>query len=86
MLVFPQAEMKVQSGGRGVIILALDADERLAAIAVPPDDATLSIEGTGRGNKPIVITLSPRQREGLRHRRARRGATLTPKIKPERMG
>ncbi|MDR1462324.1 MAG: DNA topoisomerase IV subunit A [Azoarcus sp.] len=85
MLVFPQAEMKVQAGGRGVIVMALDDDEHLAAIAVPADDAALEIEGMGRGNKPISISLSTARREGLRHRRARRGMLLTPKIKPERM-
>ncbi|MDR1063394.1 MAG: DNA topoisomerase IV subunit A [Azoarcus sp.] len=85
MLIFPQAEMKVQAGGRGVIIMALDDDERLAAIAVPADDAPLVIEGIGRGNKPITLNLSAAQRTGLRHRRARRGTPLTPKIKPEKM-
>ena len=29
--------------------------------------------------------LKPGQREPLRHRRARKGAPLTPKVKPERM-
>ncbi|MDR2881770.1 MAG: DNA topoisomerase IV subunit A, partial [Azoarcus sp.] len=85
ILVFPQAEMKVQSGGRGVIVMALDSDERLVATAVPADDAPLTIEGIGRGNKPATLTLSPSQRTGLRHRRARRGSVLASKIKPERM-
>ena len=85
MLVFTRAEMKVQSGGRGVIIMALDTGEVLAAVAVPADDAPLIVEGTGRGNKPAMLTLSPAQREGLRHRRARRGALLASKIKPERL-
>jgi topoisomerase-4 subunit A len=78
--------MKVQAGGRGVIVMALDEDERLVAVAVPSDDAPLTVEGVGRGNKPTTITLTPTQREGLRHRRARRGSLLAPRIKPERMG
>jgi topoisomerase-4 subunit A len=86
ILIFPQAEMKVQTGGRGVIVMALDDGERLAAAAVPADGAPLAVEGIGRGGKPITITLSAAQRVGLRHRRARRGTLLTPKIKPERMG
>ena len=85
ILVFPQAEMKVQSGGRGVIVMALDPDERLTATAVPADNAPLTVEGIGRGNKPATLTLTPTQREGLRHRRARRGSILVSKIKPERM-
>ncbi|MDR2260867.1 MAG: DNA topoisomerase IV subunit A [Azoarcus sp.] len=85
MLLFPRAEMKVQSGGRGVILMALDGDERLAAVAIPADDAPLVIEGAGRGNKPVVLTLRPTQREGSRHRRARRGTPLAVKIRPGRM-
>ncbi|MCK2125769.1 DNA topoisomerase IV subunit A [Thauera aromatica] len=85
LLVFPRPEMKTQSGGRGVIVMALDEGEALAAVAVPADDAVLSVEGTGRGGKPVRIELKPAQREPLRHRRARKGAPLTPRVKPERM-
>ena len=85
LLVFPRAELKVQAGGRGVIVVALDEDERLAATAVPADDAPLVIEGTGRANKPVTVTLSHTQREAIRHRRARRGMLLAPRIKPEKM-
>ncbi|CAL93729.1 DNA topoisomerase IV subunit A [Azoarcus olearius] len=85
ILVFPRAEMKTQSGGRGVIVMALDEGEALSAVAVPADDAVLTIEGAGRGGKSTTVELKPAQREGLRHRRARKGAPLTPKVKPERM-
>ena len=77
--------MKTQSGGRGVIVMALDEGEALAAVAVPADDAVLTVEGIGRGGKAVTIELKPSQREPLRHRRARKGAPLTPKVKPERM-
>ena len=85
LLVFPRSEMKTQSGGRGVIVMALDEGEALAAVAVPADDAVLAVEGTGRGGKAVRLELKPGQREPLRHRRARKGAPLTPKVKPERM-
>jgi len=85
LLVFPRPEMKTQSGGRGVIVMALDEGEALAAVAVPADDAVLTVEGIGRGNRAVSITLKPAQREPLRHRRARKGSPLTPKVKPERM-
>ena len=71
LLVFPRAEMKMQAGGRGVIVMALDEGEVLAAVAVPADDAVLVVEGIGRGGKAIVQELKPAQREPLRHRRAR---------------
>ncbi len=83
ILVFPRSEMKVQSGGKGVIIMALDAGEKLAAVAIPPDDATLVVSGIGRGSKPTEIELKPSQRESLRHRRARKGMALPKQIKTE---
>ncbi|MHB1374283.1 MAG: DNA gyrase subunit A, partial [Thauera sp.] len=85
LLVFPRPEMKTQSGGRGVIVMALDEGEALAAVAVPADDAVLAVEGIGRGGKAVTIELKPSQREPLRHRRARKGVPLTPRVKPERM-
>jgi topoisomerase IV subunit A len=85
ILVFPRPEMKTQSGGRGVIVMALDEGEALAAVAVPADDAMLAVEGIGRGGKAVTIELKPSQREPLRHRRARKGVPLTPKVTPERM-
>ncbi len=85
LLVFPRAEMKMQSGGRGVIVMALDSGEALAAVAVPADDAVLVLEGIGRGSRAITQEIKPSQREPLRHRRARKGVPLTPKIKPESM-
>ncbi len=86
MLVFPRIEMKRQSGGRGVIVMALDEDEALAAVAVPADDAVLTVHGIGRGGRELALELKPAQREALRHRRARRGSALVPKIRPQRMG
>ena len=83
ILVFPRSEMKVQSGGRGVIVMALDAGEQLAAVAVPADDASLFVRGIGRGSKPTEIELKPTQRETLRHRRARKGLVLPKQIRPE---
>lgn len=85
VLIFPRAEMKVQAGGRGVIVMGMDEGETLCAVAVPADDAVLTVEGIGRGSKPASVTLKPAQREGLRHRRARKGAPLAIRLKPERM-
>ncbi|MCC4115304.1 DNA topoisomerase IV subunit A [Aromatoleum toluclasticum] len=82
ILVFMRSEMKVQSGGRGVIVMALDDKEALVAVAVPPDQATLRVEGTGRGGKTIAVELKPSQLVPLLHRRARKGMALTPKVAP----
>ena len=83
ILVFPRNEMKVQSGGRGVIVMALDAGEALAAVAVPADDANLVVSGIGRGGKTTEIELKPAQRQALQHRRARKGMALSKQIRPE---
>lgn len=82
ILVFPRSEMKVQGGGRGVIVMGLDADEDLVAVALPPNDAGVVVEGVGRGNKPVALTLKPAQIEGWRHRRARKGLLLPQKMRP----
>ena len=85
MLVFPLSEMKVQAGGRGVIVMALEENETLNAVAVPANDADLQVDGSARGGKPAQVTLSPAQRESLRHRRARKGMSLARKLTPERL-
>ncbi|NMG32452.1 DNA topoisomerase IV subunit A, partial [Aromatoleum evansii] len=82
ILVFMRSEMKVQAGGRGVIVMALDDKEALVAVAVPADEATLRVEGTGRGGKAVTIDLKPSQLASLVHRRARKGMALTPKVAP----
>ena len=82
VLVFPSSEMKVQSGGRGVIVMALDADAQLAAVAVPDNADNLVIQGIGRGSRATELSIKPNQLELWRHRRARKGVPLPQKIKP----
>ena len=82
LLLFPLAEMKVQAGGRGVIVMALEDGEALADVAVPADAAILVVEGVGRAGKPLRLEIKPGQRETWRGKRARKGAVLTPKIRP----
>ena len=86
ILVFMRSEMKVQAGGRGVIVMALDDDESLVAVAVPADDAVLKVEGIGRGNKAATVELKPSQLATLIHRRARKGMQLAIRIKPLTLG
>jgi topoisomerase-4 subunit A len=86
ILVFMRSEMKVQAGGRGVIVMALDDDESLVAAAVPADDAVLRVEGIGRGNKAATVELKPAQLATLIHRRARKGMQLAIRIKPLTLG
>jgi topoisomerase-4 subunit A len=82
ILVFLRSEMKVQAGGRGVIVMGLDEDESMVAVAVPADDAVLKVEGVGRGNKPATVDLKPVQLATLVFRRARKGVPLAIRLRP----
>ena len=82
MLAFARSEMKVQAGGRGVIVMGLDEGESLVAVALPPAGSVISIDAIGRGSKPVRLTLKPAQLEHWRQRRARKGLALSQKVKP----
>ena len=81
LLVFPIEEMKVQSGGRGVIAMALEKGETLVAVTVN-DGTRAEIEGAGRGGKAKTVSVGPREMEKYRLHRARKGCLLSEKIKP----
>ena len=55
--------------------------------SVPRQQQTIYLhrESAGRGGKAVTSEPKPSQREPLRHRSARKGVPLTPKVKPERM-
>ena len=82
ILVFGRSEMKVQAGGRGVIVMGLDEGESLAAVAVPSPDATLTVIGAGRSGKTTELAIKPAQLEAMRFRRARKGNTLNRNLRP----
>jgi topoisomerase-4 subunit A len=82
VLVFPLTEMKEQSGGRGIIVMGLDTDATLAAVAVPDNAAGLTITGIMRGGRESEQQIKPSQLELWRHRRARKGMNLPTRIKP----
>lgn len=81
LLYFPRAEMKVMPRGRGMIVMGLDEKEELAAICCPPTDAVV-VSGIGRGGKEIELLVKGVALEACRGKRARKGDTLAPKIKP----
>ncbi|MDQ7987998.1 MAG: DNA topoisomerase IV subunit A [Candidatus Dactylopiibacterium sp.] len=82
LLYFPRAEMKVMPRGRGMIVMGLDEGEALAAVACPPTDA-VRVTGIGRGGKAVEIPVKGVALEACRGKRARKGGTLTPRVKPE---
>ncbi len=80
LLVFPLAEMREVPRGRGVIIIGLDRDEKLAAIGLATG-RRVALQGTNRLGRSVVAAI-----EGdalARHllRRARKGSLVGQKIK-----
>jgi len=81
LLYFPRAEMKVMPRGRGMIVMGMDEKEELIAVCCPPSDAVV-VNGTGRGGKDVELTVKGVALDACRGKRARKGDTLTPKVKP----
>ncbi len=82
MLVFAASEIKALSGGgRGVILMGLDAGEKLVA-AMPCGEAGVIVAGQGRGGKRIEIHVQGRELASHGGHRARKGTLITPRVKP----
>jgi topoisomerase-4 subunit A len=82
MLVFAANEIKsLSGGGRGVILMGLDAGERLVA-AAPCGDDGIVVEGQGRGGKAVHIHVRGRELQSHAGHRARKGTLITPRVKP----
>ena len=81
LLCFALSEIKVQAGGRGVILMGLDKGEALVAVATGSGKSWV-VEGSGRGGKPKELNIGLRDMEKYRLHRARKGCLLPEKIKP----
>jgi topoisomerase-4 subunit A len=84
LLLIKPDEVKAQPRGRGVNLIAVDADESLAAFTVT-DAPTLVIEGTARGGKARSIELAGRALGGFVGKRAQKGRFLPERLKIERV-
>lgn len=86
LLVFDAAEVKAQSGGgRGVILMGLDAREKLVAVA-SFGAAGLSVSGVApRSGKPVELTLAGKDLDAHAGHRARKGTLLKSRIKVARL-
>ena len=56
LLVFGLDEMREVPRGRGVIVIGLDADETLVAVALTRGDRVV-IQGTNRTGKPVAVAI-----------------------------
>ena len=82
LLVFPVAEMKIMSKGRGVIVMGLEAGESLVAIAVKNAGDSLLVEGVGKRGGTLPCKVSGADVEKYRLHRARKGCLLPVRMKP----
>jgi topoisomerase-4 subunit A len=74
-LVFPLEEVKEGSGGKGVQLMKLEANEHLTAVTVF-DGQTLLVSGTLKGKRPGAFKLSGEGLERYRAHRAKKGTLL----------
>ncbi|MGB0128690.1 MAG: DNA topoisomerase IV subunit A [Rhodocyclaceae bacterium] len=81
LLIFGREEMKVQSGGRGVVIMGLDEGEALVAATVTLAQSIV-VEGVGRGGKAKELAVPGKELPKYRLHRARKGCLLPEKLKP----
>jgi topoisomerase-4 subunit A len=75
LLVFPLDEMKALTGGKGVQIMKLEANERLSALTCF-DGQRLQLTGKNRAGKPGSASLNGEALEKYRLHRARKGHEL----------
>ncbi len=72
LLIFPLEQMKeLAGGGKGVIVMALDEGEELAALCVAREAITLL--ASTRGGKAVELGIGPRDWEAWLGKRARKG-------------
>ena len=81
LLVFGLDELKTMSGGRGMILMALEPKEKLLA-AQPISQRGVLVAGTGRGGKAQEVSLSASGLALHIGKRARKGKVLDSKLKP----
>jgi len=80
LLVFPLDEMRAVARGRGVMIMRLDAGDRLAAVALATGER-VALRGIQRG-KDAVVAIEGDELARHRLRRARKGYLLARRFKP----
>ncbi|MEX8517100.1 MAG: DNA topoisomerase IV subunit A [Leptothrix sp. (in: b-proteobacteria)] len=84
LLVFGLDELKHQpNGGRGLILMDVDASDPLLAIATV--GAALEVHGLGRGNKPKIELLKGTNLAVYAGKRARKGRVLESSMKVQKL-
>jgi topoisomerase-4 subunit A len=79
VLFFPIEEMKELSGGKGVILMALEGQEKLVSALAVEDCVT--IKGIGRGDKQAELQICASTADIYVGKRARKGKPVQTKFK-----
>ncbi|HVF62618.1 MAG TPA: DNA gyrase subunit A, partial [Casimicrobiaceae bacterium] len=80
LLVFPLDEMREVPRGRGVIMMALDGDEKLAAVGLTSAERVV-LKGVNRTGRDVVQVIEGEELRKHLLRRARRGSLVTRRIR-----
>jgi topoisomerase-4 subunit A len=81
MLLFPAAELKEVARGRGITLMGLDKNEKLAAVGFGDSKAVTVVGRTRSGNEKNVRVSGEDLQKHILHR-ARKGCLLPGKLTP----
>jgi len=81
MLLFPAAELKELARGRGMVLMGLDRDEKLAAVGFA-SSKSVTIQGVSRSGAARISVISGAELKKYVLHRARKGCLLPGKITP----
>ncbi len=85
ILLFPMAEMKEMPRGRGVVMMTLDAGEKLISVTLTRKGKII-VYGTNRTGKEVSTELTGEDLAKHRLHRARKGCLMASRMKPQRLG
>jgi topoisomerase-4 subunit A len=81
LLLFPLADLKAMSKGKGLMLIDLGKADAVVGVTVCNGEA-LALSGISRGGKAVEQTLAPRDQAAFRGTRARRGTEIPFRLKP----
>jgi topoisomerase-4 subunit A len=81
LLLFPLADIKEMSKGRGLMIMDLDKSDEMIGVTVNYGNF-VTLEGAGRGGKTSSVTIEGAELDSHRGKRANKGQLIAAKLKP----
>jgi topoisomerase-4 subunit A len=81
LLLFPFADIKEMSKGRGLMVMDLDKSDEMIGVTVNYGNF-VTLEGAGRGGKTSSVTIEGAELDSHRGKRANKGQLIAAKLKP----